>query len=580
MCIYSFFMDKHKIDRILDEMGTFLSLKDENPFKIRAYHNAARALESLSVDLETLVQEKRLEEIPGIGAHMAEKITTLFTTGKLPAYDRLKKSIPPGLLEILKLSGMGAKKTKLLAKKLRIKTVKDLAAAAAKGKIAKLSGFGAKTQANIAQGISQRKTYGKRMLWWDMQPEAGFVIEQFSRYKEVAEVEMAGSYRRKFETVGDLDIVASSKHPERVIQWFIKQPWISKVVAQGPTKTSVRLKSGLSADLRVVLEEQFAAALVYFTGSKAHNIHLRSRANKQGWSLSEYGFESLKKKQKPPRIKTEEEIYQFLSLDWMPPELREDTGEIEAAEKHKLPRLIEEKDLRGAFHCHTTDSDGHNTLEEMVAAAQKLGWEYIGISDHSKSSFQANGMNEKQLAAQIERIEKLNRSKRFSTHIFSGIECDILPSGKLDFSEDVLKQLDFVIVSIHRSFQLDEKTQTSRLIKAIEHPCTTMVGHPTGRLLLQREPYAINLPKIIDACIANKKLIELNAHPRRLDMDWRFWHKAAERGLKCCINPDAHAVGDLEYVRAGVNAARKGWLRKEDVFNAMTLPQMRKRLGA
>jgi DNA polymerase (family X) len=346
---------------------------------------------------------------------------------------------------------------------------------------------------------------------------------------------------------------------------------VEKVLAKGPTKSSVLLKEGMQADLRIVTKEQFPYAFIYFTGSKAHNIKLRLRALQMGYSLSEYGLEPLRKGLSFKKPATEADVYQILGLSYIPPELREDMGEIEAAEKNKLPKLIEEKDIRGILHCHTADSDGHNSLEEMVAAAQGMGWEYLGISDHSQSSVQAHGMKEDRLFEQVQKIRKLNQSKKYTPHVFAGIECDILPNGKMDFPDRVLKELDYVIASVHSAFSLDEKTMTARLIKAVENPYTTILGHPTGRLLLRREPYAVNMKKVIDACIANGKIMELNGYPNRLDMDWRLWHKASEKGLKCCINPDAHSITDLQYYLSGVNSAGKGWLQKENVFNTLPL---------
>jgi DNA polymerase (family 10) len=577
-------MDKHEIARILDEIGVLLSVQGENPFKIRAYHNAARAIENLDQDLTTLVREGLLEEIPGIGESIAEKVTILIRSGKLPYYEKLKKSMPASLLDLLKIPGLGAKKVKILFEKLKIKTLEELTDACKEGKIAKLRGFGVKTQEKILTGISRLKGYGKRIIWWRAEEIGMPILQKLSQLKEVKKAEIAGSFRRKLETIGDLDFLVASSNPTAVMNWFTKQPFVSAVLSKGPSKSSVRLKQEIQADIRVVPEEQFAFALMYFTGSKEHNIKLRTRTLKQGFSLSEYGFEPTGKKKSPfpkgmKKNISEKDVYEALGLSYIPPELREDMGEIEAAEKNKIPKLIEPSDIRGVFHCHTTESDGHNTLDEMVAAAQELGWEYIGISDHSKSSFQANGMDEERLFAQLEKISKLNKSKKYKTHIFAGLECDILNSGKLDFSNEVLKKLDFCVVSIHRSFSMDEKTMTARLIKAIENPYTTIVGHLTGRLLLRRESYALDIPKVIDAAIANKKIIEINAHPMRLEMDWRFWRKAAEKGLKCAINPDAHSTFELQYFRAGVNVARKGWLRKEDVVNTKSLKEMQTYLG-
>lgn len=569
-------MDKHEVAAILEEIGTLLSIKGENPFKIRAYHTAARSIESLEEDLEAIVKAKTLKDLPGIGERLSKKITTLVLTGHLPYYEKLKKSLPKGLLDLLRIPGLGGKKIKILYEKLKIKSLNDLIEACKSGRVAKLKGFGKKTAENILNGISKFETYGKRTLWWDAKDIALPLLKKIAGIKDVQKVEMAGSFRRKLETVGDLDILAASKNPSKVINAFIKAPYIKKVLSKGPTKASVLLKEGMQVDFRVLSEEEFAFGIIYFIGSKEHNIVIRQIANKLNMSLSEYGFEPLKGKklihlQKKP---SEDDIYKALGLCYMPPELRENMGEIEAAKKRELPKLIEEKDIRGDLHTHTTYSDGHSTLNEMVKAAENLGWEYIGISDHSKSAFQANGMSEEVLSKQIAEICKLNKSKKFSSYVFAGLECDILKNGKLDFPDSVLKKLDYVIASVHSSLSLDEKAMTARLIKAIENPYTTIVGHVTGRLLLQREPYKVNLTKVIDACIANKKIMELNGHPRRLDMDWRYWHKAKEKGLKCIINTDSHHTLDLEFYKAGVNIARKGWLEKKDVINTLSLSKM------
>lgn len=571
-------MDKHEIANILDEIGILLALQGENPFKVRAYHNAARAVENLEDDLDSVVEKGRLETIPGIGESLAEKITMLVKTGRLPYYEKLKKSIPRGVLELLKIPGLGGKKVKILHEKLKIKTVEDLAEACRKGKVAKLQGFGSKTQSNLLNGIAKVKHYSKRLLWWKANAIGQPILEKLSRLKIVKKAEIAGSLRRKLETVGDLDFLVASSKPNTVMEWFTKQPWVEKVLSKGTTKASIRLKDGPQADLRIFSEEEWGFGLLYFTGSKEHNIKLRLRAKALGYSLSEYGFEPTGGKKKSLLSKKsadETVIYKALGLSYIPPELREDLGEIEAAEKGKLPTLVKAADIRGVFHCHTTESDGHNTLEEMAAAAEDYRWEYLGIADHSKSSFQANGMKEDRLFKQVAQIRKLNQSKKFSTYIFAGLECDIMPGGQLDFPDSVLKQLDYVVASVHRSFNLDEKTMTKRLIKAIENPYTTMLGHVTGRLLLQRDGYSVNLAKVIDACIANGKIIELNAHPMRLDMDWRFWHKAKEKGLKCSINPDAHSTHDLTYYLAGVNSARKGWLEKKDILNTFSLAKVK-----
>lgn len=573
-------INKYDIAKILDEIGILLELKGENVFKARAYHNAARAIENLEEDLEVVIKEERLKELPGIGESLSEKIMTLVSTGHLPFYEKLKKSLPAGLSELLKIPGIGGKKIKVFYEELGIKSIEELTAACLEGKIARLPHFGQKTQDNILNSIKRYQTSGHRWLWWEAMRLGQLILNEISQLKEVQQAEIAGSLRRKLETVGDLDFVVASSQPTFVMNWFISQPWVEKILAQGPTKSSVRLKQGMQADLRIVSSHQFGFALLYFTGSKEHNIKLRQLANEQGLHLSEYGFEPFDSSFLPPFSKrkkkevTEAEIYQTLGLAYIPPELREERGEIEAAKNNQLPILVEEKDLRGAFHCHTTESDGHASLEEMLTAAQALGWEYIGIADHSKSSYQAHGLQANRLLAQIQRIRQINQSGKYSTYLFAGVECDILTNGQLDFSDEILKELDYVIISVHRAFKQDEQTMTARLIKAIENPYTTIVGHITGRLLLRRDPYAVNLDKVIDACIANQKIMELNAQPLRLDMDWRYWHKAAEKGLICCINPDAHSTDDLQYVRAGIHMARKGWLMKGNIFNTLPLKKV------
>jgi DNA polymerase (family 10) len=574
-------MDKKEVAAIFEEIALLLELKGDNPFRIRAYRNAARAILSVEEDLGTLVDEKRLTELAGIGDDLAEKITRLVKTGRLPFYEKLKKSIPKGIIAMMQVHGLGGKKIKVIYEKLKIKSIEELKQACEKGKLSKLRGFGPKTEKNILESLQHRETYQKRHLWWEAMAIAQPIVESLRKLKEVKKVELAGSLRRKLETIGDLDILVASSHPQSVMNWFTSQPFVARVLGQGETKTSIKLQGGMQADLRIVSEGQFEFALAYFTGSKEHNIKLRERSIRRGWTLSEYGLEAKKTKAKGPfanakKRVTENDIYKALGLSFIPPELREDRTEIEAAEIGKLPVLVEESDIRGTFHNHTTASDGRNSLKEMVAAAQKLGWEYIGIADHSKSSFQAHGQSEEKLLKQVEEIRKINASGSFKPFVFAGVECDILADGKLDFSDRVLKMLDYVVISVHSSLQQDEKTMTKRLIRAIEHPLTTMVGHLTGRLLLKREGYKVNVSKVIDACIANKKIMELNANPMRLDMDWRWWHYAANKGLMCCINTDAHSTDHLLFFRAGINAARKGWLEKKDILNTRPLAQVRK----
>ncbi len=580
---------KNEIADILTEIGTLLELKGENPFKVRAYQAGARALEAIEeADLARLIAEEKLQTVKGIGEALGQKIAELHTTGKLEFFEKLKASVAPGLVEMLQIPGLGPKKIQALKNKLGITDIAALSAACHDGRVAELDGFGAKTAEKILAGIKNREAYGRRHLWWDAAEVAAPIVTGLRALPQVKRAEAAGSLRRGMETVGDLDFIVAASEVAPVVDWFVAMPGVKEVTAKGETKASVRFESGLQADLRLVPEEQFAFALHHFTGSKDHNVQMRQRALARGLSLSEWGLVpsegegTVKEKAgatlKKVEAKTEAELFKALDLHFIPPELREGLGEIEAAEKSELPRLIEATDLRGAFHNHTTASDGRNTLAEMAAAAESLGWEYLGIADHSKSSFQANGLSEERLLRQIAEIDALNASKRFKTYVFSGVECDILAGGELDFEDAILEKLDYVVASVHNAFAQDEATMTRRIVKAIEHPCTMMLGHVTGRLLLRRESYKVDVAKTIDAAIANGVIIELNASPWRLDMDWRHWRKAADRGLLCAINPDAHETAGLGHVRAGINAARKGGLRREQVLTTWPLAEVRRHL--
>ncbi|RFC51127.1 MAG: DNA polymerase (family 10) [Verrucomicrobia bacterium] len=588
-------MTKNEIADVLEEIGTLMELKGENPFKVRAYQAGARTLEAIEeAELTRLIAEEQLKTVKGIGDALSQKITELHTTGKLEFFEKLKASIEPGLAEMLQIPGLGPKKIRALHDKLGVASIAALTKACHDGTVAALDGFGEKTQEKILAGIKNREAYGKRHLWWEAWEIAAPIAAGLRQLPGVSQAESAGSLRRGLETVGDLDFIVAAGDAAPVVAWFTGQPQVKEVTAAGETKASVRFESGLQADLRIVPEEQFVFALHHFTGSKDHNVQMRQRALSRGLSLSEWGLvpaegegtakekaEALKAKKQPSekgKIRNETELFGALGLHFIPPELREGLGEIEAAEKGELPRLVELGDLRGAFHNHTTASDGRNTLAEMAAAAAALGWEYLGIADHSKSSFQANGLSEERLLKQVAEIHALNAAKKFKTHVFTGVECDILSDGRLDYDDAILAKLDYVVVSVHNAFTQDEATMTARIIRAIEHPRTTMLGHLTGRLLLRREGYRVDVVKVIDAAIAHGVVIELNASPWRLDMDWRHWRKAAERGLVCSVNPDAHETAGLDQVRAGINSARKGWLTKENVLNTLPLAAVRQRL--
>lgn len=577
-------MDKNDIIGVLDLIGTMLEIKGENPFKVRAYFSGSRTLQTLEEDLGTVIEEGRLGNIPGIGKALTEKIETLFTTGELEFLDKLKASVPDGLLDLLEVPGLGGKKINALHKKLGIDSIESLTQACNDGRVAELKGFGTKTQDKILSGIENREAYAARHLWWDARRVADRILPGLQALPEVERVEAAGSLRRGMETVGDLDFLVASSNPEPIMEWFTQMEGIVEVTAHGDTKSSVRFEGGMQADLRVVPSEQFYFALHHFTGSKDHNVRMRQKALSMGLSLSEWGLRPEEEKDSSRSKGTveahsEEDIFKTLGLAYIPPSLREGMGEVEAAEKNELPELLELEDLKGCFHNHTTASDGRNTLEEIAAEADKRGWQYLGVADHSKSSFQANGLDEARLEKQVQAIRALNESGSFSSHIFAGSEVDILSGGKLDFSDSVLGTLDYVVASVHNGLTQDEETMTSRIIKALEHPNVTMLGHVSGRLLLKREASKMNIQKIIDAAIANHKIIELNSNPMRLDMDWRHWKKAAEKGLLCAINPDAHALPHYDFQLTGVNIARKGWLTRGHVFNTRSLQEVKEYFG-
>ncbi len=578
-------MDKKDIIGILEEIATILEIKGENPFKTRAYTTGARILQTLEEDLGTLVEDGRLGEIKGIGKALEEKIGELYTTGKLGYYENLKNSIPTGLLEMLDIPGMGGKKIKALHDALGVDSIDSLTQACESGQVAPLKGFGEKSQKKILDGIRNREAYSARHLWWKARGVADRILPGLRELPEVERAEAAGSLRRGMETVGDLDFLVASTDPAPIMDWFTSQEGIVEVTAKGDTKSSIRLEDGLQADLRVIPPKQFFFALHYFTGSKDHNILMRQRALDKGLHLSEWGLRTDDEQEKARgegsiEANCEEDIFSALGLQYIPPELREGSREVEAAGSEKaLPQLVTLKDLRGCFHNHTVASDGNATLEDMVRAAEEKGWEYLGISDHSKSSFQANGLDEGRLANQIEAIHRLNASGDFGTHVLAGSEVDILNGGRLDFDDSLLAQLDYVVASVHAGLNQDEETLTNRIIKAIENPHVTMLGHMTGRLLLRREPGRVNIPKVIDAAIANRTIIELNANPQRLDMDWRHWRKAAEKGLLCSINPDAHDTWHFNFLQTGILSARKGWLTPENILNTWQLEKVLAYLG-
>ena len=571
---------KDEIAGVLEAVALLLELKGENPFKIRAYTNAARILSTYHGDLAALAAEKRLDENEGIGKAIAEKDAEIIRTGELSIYNELKSEFPAGLFEMFELQGLGAKKIKALYEKLGIASVDALEKACNDGSVAGLAGFGEKTAANLLRSIGQRHKFAGSYRLGSVSYEAEQMLADLREHPDALQVSVAGSYRRRKEVLHDLDFIVSTRFPEEITRFFGTHPLVESIELQGPTKSSVRFKSGIQADLRVVTNAQYPFALAYFTGSKEHNIAMRGRALQRGWTLNEYRLgpvENPKTESKPaaeiPEIHEERDLYRALGLDYVEPELREDRGEIKAAEEGRLPQLIELGQLRGTFHCHTTASDGKSSLEEMAEEAQNLGLQYLGIADHSKSSFQAHGLDENRLLAQVAEIRKLNQTFD-GFRLFAGTECDILKDGTLDFSDEILGQLDYVVASVHSVFNLPEAEMTRRIIWAMSNPHVTMLGHLTGRLLLTREPYPVDIPAILEAAAATKTVIELNANPKRLDMDWRWWPLAREKGVKCSINPDAHHVSGFQHLWFGAALARKGWLTRADVINCLPLGEI------
>ncbi|OGP88418.1 MAG: histidinol-phosphatase [Deltaproteobacteria bacterium RBG_19FT_COMBO_43_11] len=562
---------KETVIQILEEIAVLLELTGENPFKSRAYQNAARNLEKINTDFYELVEQNRLSEIEGVGEAINKKIMELMQRGKLEYYEDLKAFILPGHLEMLKISGLGPKKIHTLYDQLGIKDVGELEYACHENRLVDLKGFGKKTQENILVGIEKLKVYKERRLYAEVIAEAQNLVQYLKKDNDILAISIAGSLRRGYETIKDIDILGASQKPEKLAKYFAASEQVGSVTASGETKVSVVLKSGINADLRMVTENEFPYALHHFTGSKEHNTAMRGRAKDMGFKMNEYG---LFRKDINVKCASEEEIFSALGLKFIEPELRENMGEIQAAEMDALPKLVEEKDVQGIFHVHTNFSDGGESLESMARAVKEMGLNYIGISDHSRSAYYAGGLKEEDIERQHELIDKLNeRYKPF--YIFKGIEADILPDGSLDYDEKTLACFDFVIAAVHSNFNMSAQEMTTRIKKALQNPYTTMLAHPTGRLLLSREPYAVNIEEIIDTAAAFGKAIELNANAHRLDLDWRHCIYAKKKGVKIVINPDAHQIGGLQDISFGVKIARKGWLTKDDCLNCLNLEEMK-----
>lgn len=577
-------MDKDRVAAILDEIGTLLELQGENPFRCQAYHNAARALEQFEENLAEAVAGDRLRQVPGIGETLQEKIRTLVTTGTLPFYEELKQKTPPGLGEMLRLPGMGPKKVRALFEQLGLDDLSKLKAACQDGRVAALKGFGAKTQQKILEGIEFLGQAGERVRIDQAEALAEMLLNGLRGCPDIIRLALCGSLRRRKETINDIDILISAADARPVMDCFVALPGVRQVLARGDTKSSVLVDKRLDgkgpvsihADLRVVRDEQFPFALHYFTGSKEHNVAMRARAQEYGLKLNEYELAGPGRR---VECQDEADLFRALDLDYIPPELREHTGEIEAAAEQRLPRLIERVDLQGTFHCHTTWSDGTAGVEEMARAAHRLGFKYLGFGDHSQSLTVARGLTPERVRKQQEEIEALQPRLK-GIKLLKGTECDILADGRLDFADDVLATFDYVVASVHSHFNQSLEEMTARIVRAVSHPRVTMLGHATGRLLLRRDSYRLDVEAVLQAAATHGTLIEINAHPQRLDLDWIHCKRAKALGVRMVINPDAHAASDLTYVRYGVDVARRAWLEKTDVFNTLSAAQVARALAA
>lgn len=562
-------MNKRQVNAILREIGLLLEVKGESYFKSKAYYEAAKALEQVEDDIETLVEEGRLEYIKGIGKAISKKIVELVNTGGLAYYERLKASVPQGLVEMLRINGLGPKKIMALYEQLGIDSVEKLTKACQENKLVSLPGFSQKTQDKILEGIERLQDYDQRFhypIGWLIGQE---LLGYLKKESAVLRCEVAGSLRRKKEVIKDIDIIASSQEPMSVMKTFVTHPYVDTVVNQGETKSSIRLQNGMQADLRVVSDEEYPYALHHFTGSKEHNAALRHIAKEKGMKMNEYGIFHDDEK---ISCHDEREIFQVFGMDYIEPELRENLGELEAARHHALPDLITEKDIQGIIHVHTQYSDGHNTIEELVQACMLKGYDYLGVSDHSQTAVYAGGLTIDALKRQHEEIDRLNEKYK-DFRIYKGIESDILQDGALDYPDAILESFDFVIGSIHSAFRMSEEKMTRRVIEATKNPHMTILGHPTGRLLLRREGYLLDIKAVIESCVKHDVILEINANPYRLDLDWRYMKWAKEQGALFVISPDAHSIKELDYIPYGIHVARKGWLEAKDIINTKSGPK-------
>jgi DNA polymerase (family 10) len=566
----------NEIADIFSEIADLLDIQDENQFRIRSYRNAARTIGGLSQSVAEMVKEgKDLSQLSGIGKDLAEKIETIVKKGSLPQLKKLRKKTPKSLSTIMKVAGLGPKKVKAMNEKLNIKTLKDLKKAAKAGKISQLAGFGKKTEGNILDNIGQVESGQKRKKIPVAKHLAEPLIAYLKKDQSLKDISAAGSYRRRKETVKDLDILVTHKSKSKIMDHFTKYEDVKKVVVKGNTKSTVKLRSNFNVDLRSVAKSNYGSALLYFTGSKAHNIAIRKIAVAKKYKLNEYG---LFKGKKRVAGKTEAEVYQKLGLKYIAPELRENRGELEAAKENKLPKLVKLRDIKGDLHTHSKSTDGKNTIEEMAKAAKKIGYKYLAITDHTQNVTVAGGLDEKAFKKQIKDIDRVNKKIK-GIILLKGAEVDILKDGSLDLPDPVLKKLDVVICAIHYNRNLSKSKQTKRVLKAMDNPYFQIFAHPSGRLINERKPYEIDLEKVMQKAKKKNIILELNAHPQRLDLNDADAKRAKELGLKISIQTDAHTIDDFQFMEYGLGQARRGWLEKEDVVNTYSLTKLKKVLS-
>lgn len=565
-------MENADIAKIFYDMADLMEIAGENPFRVRSFRNAALTIENLAENVASLLERGELQHVPGVGEGIVRRIREILETGTLKELQELEQRVPPGLLEVMRIEGVGPKTAKLLHDRLGVDDVSDLEQVAKAGKIRELHGMGPTREEKILRGLQRLKESAGRFRINVALQTADAIVARLKKLKEVGQIEIAGSLRRRRETVGDLDILVTSRRPMPIMDTFTSMPEVEEIFAKGETKSSVRLKSGLQVDIRVIPEESFGAALHYFTGSKAHNVAIRDRAKRRGLKINEYGV-FREKDDKRIGGEQEEDVFASVGLPWIPPELRENRGEIEAAEAGRLPKLIDLSDIRGDLQMHSKYSDGKNTIREMAEAGRALGYEYIAITDHSKAVAVAGGMDEQKLQEAIREIDRLNRELR-GIRVLKSIEVDILADGSLDMDHDLLRQLDLVVASVHSRMNMPMDEMTERVLAALSTGLVTILAHPTGRLIPDRKPFEIDLDRILRYAAEHGIVVECNAFPDRLDLNDVHLKQAKELGVKVAIDTDSHNTFQLENMRFGVFTARRGWLEKKDVINTLPLSKL------